>query len=122
MHPLRTPISIKESAAGIEIAGTIPPLDGWQRATVQQSETIPRAPGVYALYVKGSLVYIGESDNIRERLGGHKVRFDEALWLRVDGFQRLTIEKILIAHLMPQENKEMSRHDWRMKIKQEVMG
>jgi len=122
MHPLRTPIGIDEGSDGaVTISGTIPRLASWERISFRDIEQLPRAPGCYALYRAGELIYLGESDNIQERLRGHRKHFDEARWLRVDGFQRVLIEKALIWRFMPAENKEMSRHDWRMRIKEEVM-
>jgi hypothetical protein len=122
MHPLRTPISVTvEDDGALIVAGTIPALDTWERAQVIQANKIPRAAGCYALYRDGHLVYVGESDNMQERLGGHQVRFDEARWLRLDGAQRLFVEKALIWKFMPEDNKETKRHDHRMRLKEEML-
>lgn len=116
MHPLRTPLEITESADGsLAVSGILPPLDSWETG-----ETAPRRAGCYALFRKHQLVYIGESDNMQERLRSHQVSFDEARWLALDGAQRLLVEKVLIWFYMPEDNKEMKRHDYRMMIKKEV--
>ncbi len=122
MHPLRIPIRTSvEDDGSTTISGTIPALDTWERIRVNALEVVPRGAGCYALYQKGKLIYIGESSNLNERLSGHNVSFDEAAWLRLDGAQRLFVEKILIWRFMPEENNELKRHDYRMKIKEEVL-
>ena len=123
MHPMRTPIHVEADSQGyLEVNGAIPPLEKWECVRKDSLGAVPRGAGCYALYRKGSLVYIGESDNLQERLGGHTVLFDEAAWLRLDGAQRLFVEKILIWWFMPPDNHELKRHDYRMKIKEEVLN
>jgi hypothetical protein len=121
VHPLRTPITVSvEEDGGITIAGTIPALDLWERTDSRTIQGVPRGAGCYGLFRKGTLIYVGESDNLRERLGAHGPRFDEARFLRLDGAQRLLVEKALIWKFMPEENKETKRHDHRMSLKEEM--
>jgi hypothetical protein len=121
VHPLRTPITVSVAEDGeVTIAGTIPPFDRWERTDSRTIQGVPRGAGCYLLYRKGTLIYVGESDNLRERLGTHGPRFDEARFLRLDGAQRLLVEKALIWTFMPEENKETKRHDHRMALKEEM--
>jgi hypothetical protein len=39
---------------------------------------VPDRPAVYAIYLGGELVYIGQSANLRNRLQGHYIRFGYA--------------------------------------------
>ncbi len=122
MHPLRIPLSVTEDAEGIEVSGRVPPIDSWDHATEHTMNQIPRGPGCYALYRKGELIYVGESDCLAERLKSHNVQFDKCAWLRLDGAQRFLVEKMLIWHRHPEDNKELKRHDYRMMLKEEVLN
>lgn len=122
MHPLRVPLSVTEDADGIEISGRIPPVDSWDSATAHTMDSIPRGPGCYALFRKEELIYIGESDCLAERLKGHNVQFDRCAWLRLDGAQRFLVEKMLIWHRHPEDNRELKRHDYRMMLKKEALN
>ena len=123
MHPINTPLTISLTEdSEIEISGSFPGVDSWPSVYKKDLIGIPRGPGCYALYRDGILIYIGESECLAERIPGHNVAYDEARWLRLDGAQRFVAEKMLIWHYMPQDNKELKRHDWRMRIKEEALN
>jgi len=71
---------------------------------------IPNKEGVYYLFNKGELVYIGISNNIRKRLFQHykeKLKdFDNVLWFCSDRFKNdrnklIKLEKNLIKYYKP---------------------
>jgi len=121
MHPLRIPIAISEEDGRIAISGSVPPISEWESADERTMAKVPRGPGCYALFRKGELIYVGESDCIADRLKGHNKLFDSCAWLRLDGAQRYVVEKMLIWHYMPEDNKELKRHDYRMRLKEEML-
>jgi hypothetical protein len=43
----------------------------WKSVTANTINTIPESSGVYAVYLDGTLRYIGESNNLRRRVKGH---------------------------------------------------
>jgi hypothetical protein len=118
--PSRLPLTVTQRDGSLVIAGEVPTIEAWATVTKKQMDDLPRAPGLYALFHEGTLVYVGESDNIQERVLAHKHSkgFDKVAWLRVDGAQRLLLEKLFIWHHLPSENKEPKRHDHRMALKQ----
>jgi len=118
----RIPLRLDEDGAGLHISGFVVPIDEWPRACNADMSAIPRSPGCYVLFVDDRLIYIGESDNLSERLRNHNVDFEECAWLRLDGAQRFLVEKMLIWSFMPERNLELKRHDWRMLIKKEVLA
>lgn len=63
--------------------------------------------GVYFLFFKGELVYIGQSIDIASRLRNHRsrvgVRFDRALWLEVARTDLLAYEAALVRALNPSQ-------------------
>jgi excinuclease UvrABC nuclease subunit len=122
MHPLRIPIKVFDEGGSISVSGAIPHIANWESATAHEVNKIPRGAGCYALFRKNQLIYIGESENLATRLGGHNVDFDKCRWIRLDGAQRLLVEKVLIWHYMPEKNKELKRHDYRMRMKEEVLN
>lgn len=46
----------------------------WTRFDPMQWLSVPALPGVYAIYLGGEVVYIGQSANLRNRLQGHCIR------------------------------------------------
>lgn len=53
-------------------------MSKWQEYVLfppQGRGTLPRSPGVYAVYFDGTLVYIGQSVDIANRFSEHKFRY-----------------------------------------------
>lgn len=46
----------------------------WTAFDPRQWLFVPARPGVYAIYLGGEVVYIGQSANLRNRLQGHYIR------------------------------------------------
>jgi hypothetical protein len=76
-------------------------------------EVIPDVQGIYHLFYKGRLVYVGMSKNLRGRLLYHmkdpeKV-FDAVLWFKMEDYsieQILNYERKMIMHHVPPLNIE----------------
>lgn len=76
---------------------------------------LPASPvaGVYLLLAESAIVYIGQSQNIRQRLRDHrregKKRFDHAVWYPIpDKMSRLLTEGILILAELPMYNRQVA--------------
>lgn len=104
----------------VTVEGSFPAIDKWQK--IDSFQQAPRRAGVYALISGDEIVYIGESEKLQGRLKDHELgedkEFDKIGWLQIDSYQRKFIEQILIAIHGPIYNKEMTRHDRRMFLKQ----
>ena len=69
-------------------------------------KTPPNLPGVYAFYKTGQCMYIGESKNLRKRLGSHE-RNRQLLGCSITFFvcdDRKAIERRLIQEIKPWKN------------------
>ena len=70
--------------------------------------------GVYFLYRKGTLVYVGESGNIFERIGKHikeKLKdFDEFEYMELEEIERKEMEAFLINIIRPEYNMRGGNH------------
>lgn len=75
---------------------------------VKSTDELPQCPGVYAVFYKAKLIYIGQSRQLRSRWVGHDLR----MILRVIGVRlkfvpcnnHVSIERQLIEHLRPKMN------------------
>jgi hypothetical protein len=65
----------------------------------------PKVAGIYAIFYKEQLLYIGQSQNIRQRIKEHNYRewleFPETILLCFENKDRFNDEKILIAKCKP---------------------
>lgn len=80
----------------------------------QTEDTLPETPtaGLYRLEKDGAPIYIGQSGDIRKRIGQHKTEgkkaFDSFLWAGVaTGTDRLRLEGIAILATLPPANKNV---------------
>lgn len=103
----------------IAVEGDIPAPSTWPKLPRREQGSLPIRAGLYALWNEDEIVYVGESDNILERIGGHATKgWDTVSYLPVDGFERVVWEKILLRIYFPRLNKEFQRHNHRMRIKE----
>jgi len=97
-------------ANGIEIGC---PFDLTTAVRTFGREVIPDTQGIYHLFYKGRLVYVGMSKNLRGRLLYHlkdpeKV-FDAVLWFNMEDYsieEILNYERKMITHHVPPLNVE----------------
>ena len=84
-------------------------------AYVEQSKILPDIPasqpiyigaGVYFLFHKGEVVYVGVTNNILRRLGEHAKdkRFDAYSYIPIDGNEATELELKFIRQLKPRYN------------------
>lgn len=74
-------------------------------------DACPVLPGLYAIYERGRLVYIGSSQNLRARLRSH---FNKHHWSRSDAWIKIVLvtegwrerERRLVARLKPRDNRQ----------------
>ena len=66
--PLRIPLSVTEQDGHLVVTGEVPKIESWPSTAKAQIASLPRGPGVYALFQQDLLVYVGESDNIQESI------------------------------------------------------
>lgn len=92
------------------------------RFTYQNIESVPSDPGIYTLWFKRRCLYVGRSENLRERLTQHwRHSHNETLRLWIEGYRpelrfeyRLTppvrlstVEEHLIQRLQPETNIQL---------------
>lgn len=68
-------------------------------ANEENSDDVPEAPGVYALYYYGKRRYVGKSKNLQRRLKGHyrdDVAFTEFTWYETSSIDMHDLESDLI--------------------------
>lgn len=64
--------------------------------------------GVYLLFWRWKLVWVGSSHNMRERVSSHRRNgrpFDQAFYIPASDEDRLLLEKVLIQAFNPQQNE-----------------
>ncbi len=81
----------------------------WHPHSTLRQTTLPRASGVYAVYERGELAYIGSSMDIRTRFNGHrsKRKFQEpgtVVKIRVMDKGWIDLEAKLVKRLRPKSN------------------
>lgn len=78
-------------------------LQNYSKDLVELDLNVPR--GIYFLFRRGELVYIGKSNNIHRRIHQHRSRrvFDKALYVPVDDYMDV-METILIKSFKPKWN------------------
>jgi len=60
-----------------------------------QIDSLPKGQGVYKLYYRGSLVYVGKAEQIKKRLGEHRLKISGRRNIEVSdmGFKCLFIHR-----------------------------
>jgi hypothetical protein len=54
-------------------------MSKWKRFTLNpKKEQFPNKPCVYAIYIAGHLVYVGQTNSLSNRFGGHAFRYGYA--------------------------------------------
>jgi len=94
------------------------------RLNAEWSKTFPRKPGCYVVYESGELVYAGETDNLRRRMGNlrnttnHVLRrnIGKAKFSKIQDFEPATSNKKFPAHIEKMLNEYIEE-----KIKVAVM-
>lgn len=115
-------LETKQAKDFIHIEGDLPSPDTWVKLSRREKGDLPRRAGLYALWDDDILNYIGESENLQSRITGHNSkRWTSISFLPIDGFERVAWEKILLGIFFPPLNKEYTRHDHRMYLKQEIL-
>lgn len=99
-------------------------MSAWRKVRFKDIDSLPKRPGVYAVYIDRRLVYVGQSSNVRSRiLGGHAFNYSRYsnsiqtpwgatsrdVFFKVRGSQAygdwLAIEARLIRKLKPSFNR-----------------
>lgn len=74
----------------------------------------PKRSGVYHLIRDGVVVYVGQTENIFARLGGHRVKdFDDVAFFPCEVSELDTLEEEHLARLRPALNSEGVRKPYR---------
>jgi hypothetical protein len=69
----------------------------------------PDGCGVYALVVDGEIIYIGRSENLRQRFKGEAhYAYDQLFFLASDRFWQYRIEKAMIGKYRPPLNRQLN--------------
>lgn len=55
----------------------------WKVFSWRDLTEMPRQPAVYAVYINGELIYIGQSVDLRNRFYEHKIRYSYAKEIRL---------------------------------------
>lgn len=113
-------LNVETDSQVVKANGSFPAIDKWEK--IDSPQQAPRRAGVYALIKGETIRYIGETEKLQNRLKDHEndeeKDFDKIAWLQVDGYQRNFIEQLLIGIHGPPDNKEMTKHDRRMFLKE----
>lgn len=115
-------LETKVTEDSIHVEGDLPSLNTWMKLPRCEKGDLPRRAGLYALWDGDELKYIGESEDLQSRITGHNSKqWTKISYLPIDGFERVIWEKVLLSIFFPPLNKEYTRHDYRMHLKQEIL-
>jgi len=106
----------------IHVEGSLPSPETWVKLLRREKGRLPRRAGLYSLWEGKELKYIGESEDLQSRIAGHNSKqWTSVSYLPIDGFERTVWEKVLLSIFFPPLNREYTRHDHRMHLKQAIL-